>query len=98
MLGKLSWKDQSHGSLDLARYDCGLCFVVCKLCCLCCNLFDDVVDKEIQNGHSLGTDACVWVHYKGKVRSAFSVRLGLKAIDNTAERLQALMFHVENLK
>ena len=62
MLGKLSWEDEPDCSLDLARRDSWLLVVPSKLCSLCCNLLKDVVDEGVQNGHSLGTDACVWVH------------------------------------
>ena len=64
VLGQLSWKDEPDSSLDLAGSHCGLLVVSGQLGSLRGNLVEDVIDEGVQNGHSLGADACVWVHLR----------------------------------
>ena len=68
MLGKLSRKDESDSSLNLARGHCGLLVVASQLGSLRGDLVKDVIDEGVQDGHGLGADACVWVHLRNKFR------------------------------
>ena len=66
MLCQLSRKDESDGSLNLAGGHCGLLVVASQLGGFRCNLVENVVDEAVEDGHSLGADACVGVHLRGQ--------------------------------
>ena len=68
MLGKLSWKNEPHRSLDLAGGHGRLLVVSGQLGGLRCNLVKDVIDEAVKNGHGLGADSCVGVHLRDIVQ------------------------------
>ena len=70
MLGQLTGEDQPDGSLDLSRCDSGLLVVASQRGSLVGNLFKDVVDERVQDGHRLGTDSGVWVDLQKILLSA----------------------------
>ena len=59
MLGKLSRKEESDGSLDLTRRQGGLLGVTREAGSLKGESLEDVVDKGVQDGHALLGDTSV---------------------------------------
>lgn len=62
MLGQLSWQNETDGSLNLPGGDRRLLVVTSQIGGLRGDFLEDVVDKGVQNGHSLGADASVGVN------------------------------------
>ena len=62
MLGQLTWKDESDGSLDLAGGDSWLLVVSGELGSLSSDLLEDIVDKGVHDAHGLGGDTGVRVN------------------------------------
>ena len=59
VLGKFSWQQQSHGSLDLPRGNGGPLVVVSELGGLGCDSLEDVIDEGVHNAHGFGRDTGV---------------------------------------
>ena len=70
VLGQLTGENKPDGSLDLSGSYCGLLVVASQRGGLICNLFKDVIDEGVQDGHRLGTDSCVWVDLHCQIWSA----------------------------
>jgi len=62
VLGKLARKNEADCSLDLSGGDSWLLVVTSQRGGLHSNLFKDVSDERIQNGHGFGGNACVGMH------------------------------------
>jgi hypothetical protein len=62
VLGEFTREDQSHRRLDLTGRDRRLLVVSRELGGFGRNLFEDVVDERVHDGHRLGRDARVRVH------------------------------------
>ena len=61
VLGQLTGEQQPDGGLDLPTGDGGTLVVVGQTRGLRCNTFENVVDKGVHDGHSLGGDTSVRV-------------------------------------
>ena len=61
MLGQFTGEEQPDGGLDFPGGDGGSLVVVGKAGCFGSDTLEDVVDKGIHDGHSLGADASVGV-------------------------------------
>mmetsp|Transcript_57707 Transcript_57707/g.122460 ORF Transcript_57707/g.122460 Transcript_57707/m.122460 type:complete len:231 (-) Transcript_57707:63-755(-) len=59
MLGKLAWKHEANGGLNLSRGEGCLLVVGGELSSLASDAFEDVVYEGVHDGHSLLADACV---------------------------------------
>ena len=62
MLCKLAWQNQTDSSLNLSGCDSGLLVVTGQRSSLHSNLFKNVSNERVQNGHGLGGDTRVGVH------------------------------------
>jgi hypothetical protein len=62
VLGKLSWENQTHSSLNLTGGQGWLLVHTGQLGSLGGNLLELVGDERVQNSHGLGGNTSVWVH------------------------------------
>ena len=62
MLGELSRKEESHGSLDLSGGESVLLVVSNELGRLGGNLLEDIVDERVHDGHGFLGDSSLWVN------------------------------------
>ena len=62
VLSKLTGQKQTNSSLNLATGDGGTLVVVSQTRSFGSNALENVVDKAVHDGHSLGADASVGVH------------------------------------
>jgi len=62
VLCELTWEDEADGGLDLSGGEGWLLVDAAELGCLAGDLLKHVGDEGVEDGHSLGADAGVWVH------------------------------------
>ena len=62
MLGEFSWEEESDGGLDLSGGESVLLVVSDELGGLSGDLFEDVVDERVHDGHRSLGDTGLWVH------------------------------------
>ena len=62
VLGKLSWQEKTHSSLDFSAGDGGPPVVVSQTGSLSSNPLEDVIDKGVHDAHGLGRNSGVRVH------------------------------------
>ena len=62
VFGKLTWKDQSHWSLNFPWWDCWSFIMSCKSWSFASNSFESVVNKRIHYVHCLSGDADIWMN------------------------------------
>ena len=75
VLGKLSGKEETDGSLDLPRSESGASVVVGKAAGLGSNALKDVIDERVHDAHGLGRDTGVGVHLLENAVDVGGVRL-----------------------
>jgi hypothetical protein len=78
VLGEFTREHQSHRGLDFAGRDRRLLVVAGELGGFAGNLFEDVVDERVHDGHRLGGDARVRVHLLEHLVHVNFVRLRLR--------------------
>jgi len=78
VLGEFTREDQSHRRLDLTGRDRRLLVVASELGGFGRNLFEDVVDEGVHDGHRLGRNAGVRVHLLQHLVDVNLVRLRLR--------------------
>ena len=80
MLGKLSWKEKSHCSLNLAGRKGRLLCVSRQAGSFQSKSLKDIVNEGVEDGHSLLGDASVWVHLLQNFIDVRGVRLHLLGV------------------
>ena len=76
VLGKLTRKHKTDGSLDLARAQSSLLVVSGKLSGLVGNTLENVVDERVHDGHSLLGDTSIGVDLLEDTVDVSSIRFG----------------------